>query len=121
MADQLTGSRSPNGIPVNYIQVSAKNKQSIRAAAFQITNILTRLHGRKDFTVDSDQSFMQLVNQITGMLSLVLSAIAAISLLVGGIGIMNIMLVSVTERTFGNWVTQGNWRNTAIDPDAIFD
>lgn len=39
MADQLTGSRSPNGIPVNYIQVWAKNKQSIRAAAFQITNI----------------------------------------------------------------------------------
>lgn len=99
MADQLTGSRSAKGIPVNYIQVSAKNRQSIRAAAFQITNILTRLHGKKDFTVESDQSFMELVNQITGMLSLMLAAIAAISLLVGGIGIMNIMLVSVTERT----------------------
>lgn len=99
MADQLTGRRSANGIPIDYMQVSAKDKQSIRAAAFQITNLLTRVRGKKDFTVESDKSFTDLVGQVTGILSFMLAAIAGISLFVGGIGIMNIMLVSVTERT----------------------
>ncbi|MEH2067261.1 MAG: ABC transporter permease [Nostoc sp.] len=99
MADQLTGGRSPHGIPVDNIQVSAKDKQSIRAAAFQITNILTQLRGKQDIGVISDKSFNDLINQLTQVLSLTLAAIASISLLVGGIGIMNIMLVSVSERT----------------------
>ncbi len=99
MANQLAGRRSPQGIPVDYIQVSARDKASIRASAFQITNILTRLHGKKDFQVQANKSVQDLLGQITGGLSLMLSAIAGISLLVGGIGIMNIMLVSVTERT----------------------
>lgn len=81
------------------MQVSAKDKQSIRAAAFQITNILTRLRGKQDISVVSDKSFNDLISQVTKALSLMLAAIASISLLVGGIGIMNIMLVSVTERT----------------------
>ena len=99
MADQLTGRRSPYGIPIDIIQVSAKDKQSIRAAAFQITNVLTQLRGKQDIAVVSDKSFNDLINQVTQALSLTLAAIASISLLVGGIGIMNIMLVSVTERT----------------------
>ena len=99
MANQLTGRRSPYGIPIDVMQVSAKDKQSIRAAAFQITNILTRLRGKQDISVVSDKSFNDLISQITQALSLMLAAIASISLLVGGIGIMNIMLVSVTERT----------------------
>lgn len=99
MADQLTGRRSPYGIPIDSMQVSAKDKQSIRAAAFQITNVLTQLRGKQDITVVSDKSFNDLINQVTQALSLTLAAIASISLLVGGIGIMNIMLVSVTERT----------------------
>jgi len=99
MADQLTGRRSPYGIPIDRLQVSATNKQSISAAEFQITNILTQIRGSKDFSVESDESFNSLINQVTGTLSLMLAAIASISLLVGGIGIMNIMLVSVTERT----------------------
>ena len=99
MADQLTGRRSPYGIPIDIMQVSAKDKQSIRAAAFQITNVLTQLRGKQDIAVVSDKSFNDLINQVTQALSLTLAAIASISLLVGGIGIMNIILVSVTERT----------------------
>ena len=99
MADQLIGRRSPYGIPIDSMQVSATDKQSIRAAAFQITNILTQLRGQQDISVFSDKSFNDLINQITQALSLTLVAIGSISLLVGGIGIMNIMLVSVTERT----------------------
>jgi putative ABC transport system permease protein len=99
MADQLVGRRNAQGIPVDSIQVSAKDKDSVRAAAFQVTNILMQLRGKKNFSVLANKSFQDLIGQITGALGLMLAAIASISLLVGGIGIMNIMLVSVTERT----------------------
>ena len=99
MAAQIVGRKSAYGIPVDYIQVSAQDNLSIRAAAFQINNVLTQLHGKKDFTVLANKAFQDLISQITGTISLFLAAIAGISLLVGGIGIMNIMLVSVTERT----------------------
>ena len=99
MVDQLSGRRSPNGIPIDFLEISAQDQASIRAAAFQITNILTRRHGQQDFTVFANKSFQDLITQVTGALSLLLAAIAGISLLVGGIGVMNIMLVSVTERT----------------------
>jgi putative ABC transport system permease protein len=52
-----------------------------------------------DFTIQSQQDFLNTFNQIAGTFTLLLGAIAGISLVVGGIGIMNIMLVSVTERT----------------------
>jgi putative ABC transport system permease protein len=99
MANQLIGRRVPQGISIDQIEVSAQNRASIRAAAFQVTNILTRLHGKKDFSVVANKSVQELLGQITAALSVMLSAIAGVSLLVGGIGIMNIMLVSVTERT----------------------
>jgi putative ABC transport system permease protein len=99
MAVQLAGRRSPLGIPIDYLELSAQNQDSIRAAAFQTINILTRRRGRKDFMIAANKSVQDLVSQVTGALSLVLASIAGISLVVGGIGIMNIMLVSVTERT----------------------
>lgn len=99
MAVQLAGRRSPLGIPIDYLELSAKDRVSVRAAAFQTINIMTRRRGKKDFMVVANKSVQDLVNQVTGALSLVLASIAGISLLVGGIGIMNIMLVSVTERT----------------------
>jgi putative ABC transport system permease protein len=99
MANQLVGRSVPGGVSIDEIEFSAKDRASIRAAAFQVTNILTRLHGKKDFLVVANKSVQDLLGQITGALSILLAAIAAISLLVGGIGIMNIMLVSVTERT----------------------
>jgi putative ABC transport system permease protein len=52
-----------------------------------------------DFNISSQQEMLDTVNQVTGVLTLFLGGVAAISLVVGGIGIMNIMLVSVTERT----------------------
>ncbi|MEO1621745.1 MAG: ABC transporter permease [Cyanobacteria bacterium J06632_3] len=99
MATQLSGRRSPKGIPIDYLELSAADAAGVRAAAFQVSNILTSRHGRKDFSLFANKSFQDLVGRISGGLSLVLGAIAGISLLVGGIGVMNIMLVSVTERT----------------------
>jgi putative ABC transport system permease protein len=70
----------------------------------EIENILRRRHriaagDKNDFSVISQQQIVNVINQVTGVFSLFLGAIAGISLIVGGIGIMNIMLVSVTERT----------------------
>ncbi|MGL6338851.1 MAG: ABC transporter permease [Waterburya sp.] len=99
MAEQLVGKKSPNGVPIDFLELAAQDKNSIRAAAFQVTNILTRRHSKKDFSIYANKSFQDLMSKITNALSLVLTAIAGISLFVGGIGIMNIMLVSVKERT----------------------
>src|SRR5690606_29391939 len=55
--------------------------------------------GDEDYAVANQQDILNTVGQITGLLTIVLGMIAGISLIVGGIGIMNIMLVSVTERT----------------------
>ena len=81
--------------------VSATDENSIDAAEEAVTELLmNRLKQDEDaFTVTSMSVIADTMSSITGTLSLVLGGIAAISLLVGGIGIMNIMLVSVTERT----------------------
>ncbi|OUL24050.1 ABC transporter permease [Nostoc sp. T09] len=101
-ANRLIGRTSPYGLEVTYIVASAKNADSVDAAEFQITNLLRQRHkitGEDDFTIRSQKDALQTVGQITGALTIMLAAIAGISLFVGGIGIMNIMLVSVTERT----------------------
>lgn len=64
-----------------------------------IIKLLTQRHGSKDFYTNSSDSILKTVQKTTGTLKLLISAIAVISLIVGGIGVMNIMLVSVTERT----------------------
>ncbi len=88
---------------VDVIFVQATDYQSVPAAADEISQILrTRHHtpiGEDDFTVFTQESILTTVQSVTGVLTIFLGGIAAISLLVGGIGIMNIMLVSVTERT----------------------
>lgn len=88
---------------VDVIQAQAIDSNSIDAATEQISQILRTRHrteiGMDDFTIFSQESILGAVQQITGVLTIFLGGIAAISLLVGGIGIMNIMLVSVTERT----------------------
>jgi putative ABC transport system permease protein len=99
MANQVAGRRVPVGVAIDQMEVSARDRSRIRSAAFQVTNILTRLRGKQDFSVIANKSVQDLLGQITGVLSILLSAIATVSLVVGGIGIMNIMLVSVTERT----------------------
>jgi len=102
MANRLVGKTSPYGTELTFISVSAKNEASIDAAQFQMTNLLRLRHkivSEDDFTVDSQKSILGVVSTITVGLTLLLAAIAGISLVVGGIGIMNIMLVSVSERT----------------------
>jgi putative ABC transport system permease protein len=92
-----TGSR------VGTIFVSAAGETQVDAAIAEITAILRDRHKityqTDDFTVTSQKDILKVFDQIMGLLTAFLGAIAAISLLVGGIGIMNIMLVSVTERT----------------------
>ncbi|MBU0574504.1 MAG: ABC transporter permease [Candidatus Margulisiibacteriota bacterium] len=80
------------------IGVATINERMTPVAQAEIEQLLTRRHGKKDFRVDSQEETMDMLNSIMGALTGIIGGIAAISLLVGGIGIMNIMLVSVTER-----------------------
>jgi putative ABC transport system permease protein len=88
---------------VDVIFVQATSAETVTSASEEIANILRQRHrtpvGEDDFTVFTQQDFLQTFETITGVLTIFLGGIAGISLLVGGIGIMNIMLVSVTERT----------------------
>jgi len=102
LANRLTGRTSPYGLDLTFISITAKDQDSVPAATFQVANLLRLRHkitDKDDFTVQSQKDVLQIVGTITGGLTAMLAAIAGISLLVGGIGIMNIMLVSVTERT----------------------
>jgi len=84
---------------VMYIVARARDKSSIEEAKSQIKRFLLKNLTQDDFTIMDQASLLSSINQILGVLTIALGGIAAISLLVGGIGIMNIMLVSVTERT----------------------
>jgi putative ABC transport system permease protein len=82
------------------IRAKASSRVSVDDAVAEISEILKeRRDGEEDFTVMTQVSMMQSMNTILDMLTYVLGAIAAISMLVGGIGIMNIMWVTVVERT----------------------
>jgi putative ABC transport system permease protein len=84
--------------PTEFV-VKAKDAESLMEAGSRIRGFLKGLVGENNFWTDSDDQWLQSANEQMGMISMVLGGIAAISLLVGGIGIMNIMLVTVTERT----------------------
>ncbi len=89
-------------LSVIYTQVVSESR--MEAAAAEISELLRTRHDIRfqdadDFTVINQRDLLAIFGQITGVLTIFLGAIAGISLLVGGIGIMNIMLVSVTERT----------------------
>jgi putative ABC transport system permease protein len=89
---------------VTMIYVQATTDQSMDLASEQINQLLRRRHDISfqdddDYSVLSQADLVAIMAEVTGILTLFLGAIAGISLLVGGIGIMNIMLVSVTERT----------------------
>ena len=86
------------------IYVGGKDENGIDRLQSDIENLLRVRHGIKDtnlddFNIQNMNSIMETMEETTGTLTLFLGAVAAISLVVGGIGIMNIMLVSVTERT----------------------
>jgi putative ABC transport system permease protein len=101
---RLSNQRVGNQRTVSTVEVSATDEQSIDTAMSAITTKMRSLHKigvgeQDDFTVSSQADLLSAVTQVTGILTVFLGAIAGISLVVGGIGIMNIMLVSVTERT----------------------
>ncbi|HTP06551.1 MAG TPA: ABC transporter permease [Nitrospirota bacterium] len=99
---KLFGTQFPGMVRI--IMVKAKSAEDLSPAERQINELLKQRHhiGPKqdnDFTVRNLTQIMQAAEQSTQVMTLLLGAIASVSLLVGGIGIMNIMLVSVTERT----------------------
>ncbi len=88
---------------VDIVYIQAVDAESVTIASNEVAQILrTRHHteiGLDDFTIYTQEDILSVAGTITSVLTIFLGGIAAISLLVGGIGIMNIMLVSVTERT----------------------
>ncbi|MFA6039370.1 MAG: ABC transporter permease [Candidatus Peribacteraceae bacterium] len=99
MQQRVTGSDT-----VSSINVSVEDQGEMERKQAEITAVLLNVHGitdtaDQDFTVMNQADAVETLNEVTGIFTLLLGGIAAISLLVGGIGVMNIMLVSVTERT----------------------
>lgn len=89
---------------VTSIMIQAENGELVNQTVNDITNLMVDEHDitegeEKDFSVNSSQQALETVGSVTGLLTSLLAGIAGISLVVGGIGIMNIMLVTVTERT----------------------
>ncbi len=104
MASRIVGVNAINGISLNSISVSAKSPEQMDAAQFQMTNLLRLRHRiipplSDDFIMRNQADLVNASNNVAGIFTTLLGGSAAISLVVGGIGIMNIMLVSVTERT----------------------
>ncbi len=92
------------GYRVDILDIQAVSEDAMESAALEIETYLTDAHdirfdGEQDFTIINQSDLLSSLGAVTGILTVFLSLIAGISLLVGGIGIMNIMLVSVTERT----------------------
>ncbi len=92
------------GYQVSLLHVQARSEEAMTSATLEIESYLSDAHdvmfvGEQDFTIINQGDLINSLGQVTGILTAFLGLIAGISLLVGGIGIMNIMLVSVTERT----------------------
>ncbi|MCK6578182.1 MAG: ABC transporter permease [Anaerolineae bacterium] len=102
---RLSGERDLRGDrPITSVLVQARDEDSIAIAAAQIRQTLREERGisfrdEDTFEIFTQDDLLESLGQITGLLTIFLAIIAGISLLVGGIGIMNIMLVTVTERT----------------------
>ncbi|MCW9709714.1 MacB family efflux pump subunit [Avibacterium sp. 21-586] len=84
---------------ISSITVKIRDEISSKVAEKDLTHLLTVRHGKKDFFVFNTDTIKQTIENTTNTMKLLISSIAIISLIVGGIGVMNIMLVSVTERT----------------------
>jgi putative ABC transport system permease protein len=101
-ADSLTGGLSRNAVSTIYVQAASTDQ--LNAAYQEAETLLLNLHGitatdSADFTINSQDALVSTATAVYKTLTILLTGIAALSLLVGGIGVMNIMLVSVTERT----------------------
>lgn len=98
-ADELTGTTAGSASTI-YVQAAAADR--LGAAYAEVRNLLANRHGvttdEADFSVATQESLVATANETNRTMSVLLAGVAAISLLVGGIGVMNIMLVSVSER-----------------------
>lgn len=84
---------------IDSLTVKIKDNVESQTAEKSVTELLTAKHGKKDFFIMNSDTIKQTITSTTNTMTLLISSIALISLIVGGIGVMNIMLVSVTERT----------------------
>nr|WP_322657072.1 ABC transporter permease [Dendronalium sp. ChiSLP03b]MDZ8203137.1 ABC transporter permease [Dendronalium sp. ChiSLP03b] len=104
MSGRLVGNNALAGISVNGILVKSSNQEQLEAAQFQATNLLRLRHNiyppqADDFRLTNQADIVSTFTNVVGLFTVMVVAIAGISLVVGGIGIANIMLVSVVERT----------------------
>lgn len=104
MSSRITGNRALNGTSINGLWVKAQDQAQLEAAQFQVTNLLRIRHdiyppAPDDFRISNQIDIINTFSSVVGLFTVLVSAIAGISLVVGGIGIANIMLVSVVERT----------------------
>ncbi|AUT03599.1 ABC transporter substrate-binding protein [Nostoc sp. CENA543] len=104
MSKRLVGNNALTGVSVSGILVTSENQEKLEAAQFQVTNILRLRHNiyppePDDFRLTNQADIVSTFTNVVGLFTIMVVAIAGISLVVGGIGIANIMLVSVVERT----------------------
>jgi putative ABC transport system permease protein len=104
MSARIVGNNAINGVAISGFWVQAKDAAELDAAQFQVTNLLRIRHNiyppqPDDFRITNQADIISAFSNIVGLFTVMVSAIAGISLVVGGIGIANIMLVSVVERT----------------------
>jgi putative ABC transport system permease protein len=119
--DRLFKQKNPNGeYKISVIYASIDDADNIPLAQEEIAQLMRQRRDiqyldQDDFSIISQNDLISVFGDILGALTIFLGAIAAISLLVGGIGIMNIMLVSVTERTREIGLAQGRRRQARSD------
>lgn len=104
MSAQIVGNNALTGVAINGFWLEAWDADQLNSAQFQVTNILRLRHRIRppaldDFRITNLADVISTLSSVMGSLTLMIGAIAGISLVVGGIGIANIMLVSVMERT----------------------
>jgi putative ABC transport system permease protein len=104
MSAEIVGNNALTGVAINGFLLESSDADQLESAQFQVTNVLRLRHHIRppqedDFRVTNQVDIIKTFTSIMGSLTLMVGAIAGISLVVGGIGIANIMLVSVMERT----------------------